>query len=81
MSKPVVVHLTFWDHAKGDGSLHRLIQCEVWGLLIEETPRELRVATWIAEGQADSHNSEILVIAKGTITERREFRGRGVRRR
>lgn len=59
------IQVFFWDHCLGD----ELIECALFGVLVEETDLALKVRYWHCVGHdEDDSNHEHAVILKSTVT-------------
>lgn len=67
MKKRTLVHLTFVDHSVASGNIASLVPCEVFGLLVGESKDVLHVCSWLADGDATCHNSDVYSIARACV--------------
>jgi hypothetical protein len=60
-----LVRINFLDHCQFSGDLAwEPIQCELTGRLVQETPVHYIIATWIADQELNSPDTELFCVIK-----------------
>lgn len=66
-----IVRVYFTDHCQATGGEAELAKCQVFGVLIKETPEAYYVASWVADGVVDNNTDSYAILKhKGIKLER-----------